>query len=231
LSVLRSLFPELHRYMTKLPISACVKMAEGLRQYKKALELIEKVHKIPAIKVLDIQPSTELGEGELGALEYLARYSFRISPLRIVIKTPPKTPLTTIIHEIGHLLDIEAFGFRGMHASETMGELIEWWEAVRQSRMYQELTRMYESLREQDPPASRTIERYFAAPRELFANSYTQYIATKTGDEDLRRELQQLKWGTIIGLRGRYQVPLQWDEDDFRPIMEAFDRLFEQIGW
>jgi len=230
MSVLRTLFPELHRYMIKLPLSACVKLAEGVRQYKKALELIERVHKIPAIKVLNIEPD-ELEERVLGALEYRARYSFRISPLRIVMKTPSPMPLSTIIHEIGHLLDIEAFDFRGMRSSEIRRDLAEWWEAIRQSRMYRELMRLKESLRERDQPASRVIDEYYAAPRELFANSYAQYIATKTGDEELKRELQQLKTGTVIGLRGEYQVPVQWDEDDFQPIAEAFDKLFKRLGW
>jgi len=234
MATLRVIFPELHRYMTKLPISACIKLVGEVQQYRKALELIEQVHKIPAVKALDVRPAEEELGGMLGGL--VLRYSLDApsnSPDYIVIAMPPPTPLSTIIHEIGHVLDLEAIGVRGQFPSDMSSPVLDdWWRAVRQSRAYQELVQFEEELRRRGLGLiSMLISRNVTSRREFFARSYAQYIAYKTQDEALLAEIRR-KLRMAVDVAGETrEIPWQWEEDDFRPIAEAFDRLFERLGW
>jgi hypothetical protein len=234
MATLRVIFPELHRYMTKLPVSACIKLVGEVQQYRKALELIEQVHKIPAVKVLDVRPAEEELGGMLGGL--VLRYSLDApsnSPDYIVIAMPPPTPLSTIIHEIGHVLDLEAIGVRGQFSSDMSSPVLDdWWRAVRQSRAYQELVQFEEELRRRGLGLiSMLISRNVTSRREFFARSYAQYIAYKTQDEALLAEIRR-KLRMAVDVAGETrEIPWQWEDDDFRPIAEAFDRLFERLGW
>ena len=235
MATLRNLFPELHRYMTKLPVSACIKLVGEIQQYSRALELIERVHKIPAIKVLDIKPATgEIGSAYAGVVLRHPSFSiFRADPDYIALNLPAPTPLSSIIHEIGHVIDIEAIGIRGQFSSEIGASILrEWWQAVSQSRAYRRLEQLRQQLIERGHLfVADRIEKYIMSRRELFARSYAQYIAQKTNDRTLLRELRQKRSETLT-IRGRkYTVTLQWSDDDFQPIAEAFDRLFEQLGW
>jgi len=233
MATLRAIFPELHKYMTKLPVSACVKLVSEMRQYARVLELINRVHKIPAIKVIDVVPDPQV-EGYHGAVMFREPFGvFNAEPTRIVIKTPAETPLTTIAHEIGHLLDVEAIGMRRTFATELGEEVLrEWWQAVSESRLYQKLMEIKEQLRDRDILVSDLfIEQYLATRKEFFARSYAQYIATKTRDRQMLREIRQKRTITVRGFRGEYELPHQWEPDDFRPIAEALDRLFERLGW
>jgi hypothetical protein len=236
MATLRMIYPELHKYMTKLPISACIKMVGEVRQYARALELIDRVHKIPAIKVLDIKPvSVEELEGGVAAVILKAPFApFRfVEPNYVGLAMPAETPISSILHEVGHLIDLEAIGTRGLFSS-TIGEdvLSEWWDAVSQSRTYQRMMQVVERMRRMgDRDLANAIEGYYATRHELFARSYAQYIAVRTGDRQAMAELEQKKTRRVPGLYGVYEIPLQWDDDDFRSIAEAFDRLFERLGW
>ena len=60
---------------------------------------------------------------------------------------------------------------------------------------------------------------------ELWARSYAQYIATKSGSAALMRELNEVRNGT-----NDYRFA-QWDDADFKPISAAMDVLFKGLGW
>jgi hypothetical protein len=60
----------------------------------------------------------------------------------------------------------------------------------------------------------------------LFARSYVQYIATKSGEPDLLAGLNVDRKAL-----GELHYPTQWDDADFVPIMAAFDELFKGLGW
>lgn len=63
---------------------------------------------------------------------------------------------------------------------------------------------------------------YCLEPCELWARSYAQYIATKSSNQILKGELN---------VRINDLLAKQWKPDDFTEIEEAFDRLFEKLGW
>jgi hypothetical protein len=62
---------------------------------------------------------------------------------------------------------------------------------------------------------------YLLQETEVFARSYTQYIAEKSGDATLLAELQMAQ---------AMPYPEQWTIQDFAPISAEFDGLLAQQG-
>jgi len=63
---------------------------------------------------------------------------------------------------------------------------------------------------------------YYLSPEELWARSYAQYIAKKSGNKAMLAELAKLQDDPI---------PSQWSDDDFIEIEKAIDELFKERGW
>jgi hypothetical protein len=67
---------------------------------------------------------------------------------------------------------------------------------------------------------------YYLKPEEAYARAYSQYIATKSQDPTMLRELANMRTSDA-----KAGIERQWDEADFRPILQAFDKLFASLGW
>lgn len=151
-------------------------------------------------------------------------------PLGILVNAQAAEPGLTVLHEFGHYLDQHGIGLTG-YASES-SELSDWRNAVLTSQAVAELIGHWVT-----PPGSpgptaaeraavegaiRSHVEYLLGPNELFARSYCQYIAIRSGDADLRQELE-------ITLQPAYRE--QWEEEDFEPVAAALDKLFHGLGW
>ena len=77
-------------------------------------------------------------------------------------------------------------------------------------------------------PTGLTIKNwnYYKSPHETFARAYAQYIATKTQDPAMLAELRSVQASNAAD-----GIPTQWTDADFKPIADAFDKLFAAIGW
>lgn len=119
-------------------------------------------------------------------------------------------PIVSVVHEIGHLIDMHGFGdgqvapsrSNEMLGASSMPALAEWREAVFATRAFRDL-----------PPD----DAYLRSIIELLARSYEQYIATRSGNQALKAK---------IAARRAQNAALYWDDDDFQPVAEAFDRVF-----
>jgi len=67
---------------------------------------------------------------------------------------------------------------------------------------------------------------YLLRWEELWARSYAQFIATRTSDETMLRELNDL-------LDSEYQklFNAQWEAKDFKAVAAAIVEVFVQLGW
>lgn len=74
--------------------------------------------------------------------------------------------------------------------------------------------------------SDRKFIRYAAAPIEMFARGYSQYIAVRSGNPAMRSQLDVAQASSRRG-----DVPLQWQDDEFEPVASAFDKLFGDAGW
>ena len=62
----------------------------------------------------------------------------------------------------------------------------------------------------------------------MWARSYAQWLAQKSGDETLMRQRR----GILEREAGyRLQMPTQWDPADFGPVARAMGDLFTSMGW
>jgi hypothetical protein len=92
--------------------------------------------------------------------------------------------------------------------------LMKWMRAVKASKAYRYI----------NYTADAAWRNYVLDPIELWAMSYAQWIALRSGDPDLAAQLhdQQQKHATYS---------MAWPNEDFEPIAEAMDEVFRSIGW
>lgn len=69
--------------------------------------------------------------------------------------------------------------------------------------------------------------RYLLTPQELWARSYAQFIATRSGNADLQRQLDRLRERPARA----FYYGEQWEDVDFLPIMAEVEALFRHLGW
>ncbi|NIM22468.1 MAG: hypothetical protein GTN64_08670 [Candidatus Latescibacteria bacterium] len=123
-----------------------------------------------------------------------------------------------------------------------------WWAAITGSDAYDkimnefpigyyqldEVTGKYENVATFHLPAGAsgffyhyTLEhqRGMQSPIEFFARSYAQYITTRSGDALMNNELDRRLDRQRNGL-----AHANWEPNDFEPIAEAFDELFDSLG-
>jgi len=129
-------------------------------------------------------------------------------------------PELTAVHETGHLLDLEAIGPKGKWASQTshveMGQVI---AAIRSTQAVATLERRRAAA---VGARQQRYLRYVLSERELWARAYAQYIALRSKDQELARQLQKIR----LSEAGRH-----WDDADFAPVAAAIDNLFGALGW
>jgi hypothetical protein len=131
----------------------------------------------------------------------------------------------TVVHELGHAADHRLFG-QG-HSGPDLGtagwDMIagtsgdarfkDWWDAVTSSQAVADITA--------DPTLPGTYKKYLTLSKELFARSYAQWVAVRSGDA----HLQQLVQNVLDNLTGS-EIASQWKEADFEPIARELDKLF-----
>lgn len=67
-----------------------------------------------------------------------------------------------------------------------------------------------------DPYAS-----YLATAHETYARAYAQYIAVKSGNQELRQQMEKFRFNNDTN-------DVQWSDTDFQPIFDAFDEYYNQ---
>jgi len=175
---------------------------------KHALATIDKVHddgKLPQIPVLRTQSRSYVGQ-------YASRRSTG-QPIGIEVKNTGPWPALTTCHEIGHFIDHVAFG-NGPEFGSDLGVLKAWKTAVDKSSVLQQIN--FAKLPDD-------LVKYYSSDKELWARSYAQYIAEKSGDQRLLTDL--------ANVRNSPAPWRQWSTEEFAPIKEAMDSIFKKEGW
>jgi len=216
------------------PVSQALKIpTSGPHQaaYQEALDAIDAVHgdgKLPKLPV-----TTDSRMESLGEFRFLAGTG---EPLEIVVNGKGSHRQLTLAHEIGHFLDYQGIGKPGRAESMERGLFNEWRKAVSASKAV-------ETLREKRKSPSRFVVKttlpsgttYVAKPdsyyllytldeKEIWARSYAQYIAVRSGNPTMLAQLAKERLDPVYSER-------QWDDEDFAPIAAAIDALFRRLGW
>jgi SPP1 gp7 family putative phage head morphogenesis protein len=137
----------------------------------------------------------------------------------------------TLVHEIGHFLDHMGVSSTTMMASRDDVATAVWREAAGQSRAIRRLVEQWEKPYDHGVELGGMVSypnrgylEYLLSPEEVWARSYAQYIAVRSGDSRLLASIAAERTDPLYGAR-------QWAAADFEPIAAAFDTLFERIGW
>jgi hypothetical protein len=131
------------------------------------------------------------------------------SGAQIRLATGSAPDASTVIHELGHRVDLalgqEAKAFLSTTADEGAAKVL---GAIRKSGAFERL--------EKSAVLSDDVKAYYTGPKELFARAYAQWV----GDTK----------GLKIGGHADINHGIQWDRDDFGPIKDALEALFRDRG-
>lgn len=209
------------------PVSAALIVQTGLpsldARLGTALTAIDRVHgdgRLPRLTVTDLPTSST----NLGAYGHRGDQStsFKINPTG-------SWPELTFVHEAGHFLDHQGIGkTTGMESAVPGGLLADVMAAINASDAVKGL-RGYKVDRTLDPIVARDITAHVAyllrAP-EMWARAYAQYIARRSADPVLLRQVN----AAVSTGRG-HGFMRQWEDDDFDAIASAIDDLVRRLGW
>lgn len=173
-----------------------------------ALAAIDKVHRVGDLPPIPVKAHAK---GDLGKFVHL---KYGGAPYKISIRENGSWPGMSTAHEVGHFLDYSALAGKNKFASPDNPLLDDWRKAVRGSKAFETIkaSKMGESRKQ-----------YFLSDEEAFARSYAQFIADKSGDSELRKDLDRI--------RGGVENWRQWKDDDFAPIKKALEKIFNEKGW
>lgn len=201
-------------------ISNQIKTVAGKKVIDDAMTAIGKVHGLPdGVTSLPITSS----RNGLGFYKNSAS-----SPHSISIRTSDPNGGFAMLHEFGHFLDHAWIGGKGDFATKALQfsssddtPLGRWYAAVKDSKAVQSIQDRVLKRGEQK------YKSYFLSPDELFARSYSQWVAEKSGGA-LADQLKSFREGWKGGAEG---WSVQWEDEDFRGIAKALDALFRSLGW
>ena len=221
------------------PVSGALAVERGPhdRPLRDALAAVDAVHadgSLPRIPIRRLSLNRKL-HGHF-------RHRLGGPPLDIGVHPAARYPALTAVHEIGHFLDYSGLGEPGEFASVAGDLLGPWRAAVRESAAVQRLGQLWRFTRSraQETPAAgdgaepavkyaaeqRYIE-YLLQNEEIWARSYAQFIAVKSGYPVLREQLDRLRQRP----ERRLYYGGQWDDDDFLPILAEIEATFQKKGW
>lgn len=182
--------------------------AQG-RKISRALDAIQKVHTIPrSLRGVTFFDGSGMPASRRGL--------YRAGSNTIALNTGPSVELTAI-HEFGHAIERQMIG-RGLAAmSRTpLGAVLDSTSEIA------DLRAMLGSAR----PGSREalMLEYALRPSEMWGRSYAQWIAVRSGDPTLARQVS-----AILGHPSEALRRLQWSDVSFNMIAPEIDTLFRLL--
>lgn len=195
------------------PVSAALTLQAHKTRSRALLQLLDQVHTdgaLPSIPVGDLRMAHALGvyaHTHAGDAVHVRLRSSRVLEF-------------TLAHELGHFLDHQALGVRGVFASASHPDLDGWRAAVMGSQSVLRWTQERAAAIAAGDRYTRDFLDYLLSPHELFARSYAQYITLRSGSSMLAGQLADPS-----------MARLHWADTDFEAIARAIDALLIRKGW
>ncbi len=205
--------PEVNLPVRNSPVSKALKIGykrkAHVNKITESINAIDQVHDDGALHELPIVGST--GKNTLGV--YTRQQSGK--GVSIAVKsTAPHVRMTTV-HEIGHFLDHQGIGKPNYMESERGDKGL--FAGVLKAL---DNTVSIKFLKTGSLPADHS--EYLLRKREQWARAYAQYVAVKSKDKELLKELAEMRKHTAWNV---------WDDDDFEPVKVEIDAMFKKLGW
>lgn len=217
-----------------IPVAdALVNQTKGLvsRAIQKALDAIAKVHgdgNLPKIPVGQTRSEHRGGEFVCSGIS--------MRPMEINISSKASTPILNMVHETGHFIEWSGIPkpTAGPRNFDLSPQFKEWLEAVKSTEAVKELKALraikWMPVKQPDGTTKNYLTdqryvRYLLQDNELWARSYAQYIAHKSEEQWLLKELDEIEKHPSAYKHA------QWSKADFEPILKAIDAMFTALGW
>ncbi len=244
-----------NKYLKKVPLGTA-----AANKVARALGIIDKVHGDGRLPKIPVYQTT--ARERKRAMAFYSRSARDEQPLAFgygakILKAHPNMG---VFHETGHFLDhvgfdsdVRAFG------SESDPVFEAWRQATKNSQSIQTLSKWRgEGNKLVEPGVNgvpMNVERrmvdYLLSTKEVWARSYAQWVATRSGDAAALRELANIQEASATAtsgpieptrrynyntlgekpVPGSWSYPWQWSDEDFKPIGEAIDKMMEVMGW
>lgn len=193
-----------------------------------ALDVIAGIHGDGKLKPMPVKRTP--------SRQYHGSYTYRLGAdnnVAITISTLSDHPMLTLAHEFGHFLDHQGVGVKGDYSSRSDAAFGKWRAAVESTAAYKELVALREVrfvertvggavVRQ---AVSRQAVDYYLEWHELWARSYAQYIAKKSGHKEMLENVDSER-NAPDPYRARH-----WHDDDFAPVYDEIEQLFKEQGW
>lgn len=139
----------------------------------------------------------------------------------ISINRNTKQPERVLIHEVAHAIDHLGIGSKQTYATNARHSLLRTWAGrIAASKAVGGLLKLQA---DNSKVLDQRYVSYLLRMQEIFARSFTQYVATVSGDEPLHKQ--------IAGERKGLYAAAYWSDNDFVLIRKAFDELAEKLQW
>ena len=190
-----------------------------------AFDAIAKVHSVPK----DLKRIPVYVRGDVGSAGMYRVYNPG-GTNEIHVSKYAEHAAGALTHEYGHFLDHHLFG-GGTQTDRSFGtmkrnpELRELMVVLNKSKAVTSLR-----LRHRQNVAAGDVRHidastYVLDQTEIFARAYEQYIAVRSGSQQIHRGVEEMRTAWE-----RHGYAAQWDAQDFAPIAREFDRVFERRG-
>jgi hypothetical protein len=134
----------------------------------------------------------------------------------------------TLTHELGHWIDYR--GFRGIPEAQPVNPLKNSAFASHSPLFKKFIALAKKTNKIKAIAASRLTARsktYLRSKHEIFARAYAQYVATKSQNPAMIANLRARQGEPVMG----ENYPVQWEDDDFRPLYDELETIFKKAGW
>jgi len=181
-----------------------------------ALAAIDKVHDDGTLPIIPVVSSNGPSYGTFHAAQ---AGSSQVAKL-IELKAGGPWPALSLAHETGHFLDLEAIGKKGEFSSASGEPVMK--DVMAAARKTDALKALDQRLANTMTARGRQYLGYLLSDVEVWARAYAQFIAERSGNKTLLAELKSAF---------EAEAHRQWSEQDFKPVADAIEKMFKQMGW
>jgi len=198
------------------PVSNALDALSYKGEVAHVLGVIDSIHTDGDLPVIPVKPS-------VSKKFYGAFYRKGGKATKIAISSYGDHKEFTLAHEIGHFIDLEGIGGKKAFATES-GAMSDIVKAMKGSDAINTINMALQSGG--ISPKARKYARYLLTEKEMWARAYSQWVAKKSGDGIMLKQLDQIRIDNeAIGL------PSQWSDADFVPIADKIDARMGELGW
>lgn len=187
--------------------------AEHKKAFTGALKAIESVHDVPSEygKVnVEVHPWVTMGQSD-------GSYDARKNLILINDQILTGGPAITFVHEYGHHLTL---GLEGNYSLDQFQDKVDRSQSLSKWRDAVQATDTMQGLKDRTEDSNGVVDPYFSYltdDREVFARSYAQYIALRSGDRTLRKQFKEMQ---------EQNPNFTWTDKEFEPVAAALDDYF-----